>query len=236
MCAAVNWHSPFPGALAAAAPAAVPGAPVAGGGGARRGSNSSSSSSSSSNSSSSSSSSSSPEEEEGEGGDEGEDAAAAVDATTTVKPPEWYAAATAAEELGSPAWYLAYNAEQKAKSDAQFAAGTHWFQKEDRRRAAMTAGERKYEDEMRQEEREQFDGEGCMAPNLPGAWNQDDPASKARRLVVKLAARERRSGKIACKGGVWDALPVPPDAAALIDSFAGVGCGSAHATRCDFSS
>jgi ABC-type dipeptide/oligopeptide/nickel transport system ATPase subunit len=46
-------------------------------------------------------------------------------------------------------------------------------------------------------------------------------ALAARRLVVKLAARERRSGKIACKGGVWDALPVPPDAAALTDSFAG---------------
>ena len=39
--------------------------------------------------------------------------------------------------------------------------------------------------------------------------------------MVKLAARERRSGKIACKGGVWDALPVPPDAAVLTDSFAG---------------
>jgi chromosome segregation ATPase len=46
-------------------------------------------------------------------------------------------------------------------------------------------------------------------------------ALAARRLVVKLAARERRSGKIACKGGVWDALPVPPDAAVLTDSFAG---------------
>jgi hypothetical protein len=193
---------------------------MANGGGARRGSNSSSSSSGGGGGGSSSSSSCCTSEGEEEEEDEGEDAEAADDATT-IKPPEWYAAATAAEVLGTPAWYAAYNAEQKAKSDAQFAAGTHWFQREDRRRAAMTAGERRYEDEMRQEQREQFEGEGAMAPNLPGAWNQDDPASVARLLVVKLAARERRSGKIACKGGVWDALPVPPDAAALIYSFTG---------------
>ena len=102
------------------------------------------------------------EAEAGGGAAGGEEAEEDVGAAEAAHPPEWYAAATAAEELGSPAWYLAYNAEQKAKSDAQFAAGTHWFQVEDRRRAAMTAGERKYEDEMRQRERDQGQNEGAM--------------------------------------------------------------------------
>ena len=64
-----------------------------------------------------------------------------------------------------------FNRESKAKADAQFAAGTHWFQVEDRRRAAMTEQERQREDRMRREESERYEGEGAMGA---AAWGDLD--------------------------------------------------------------
>ena len=59
--------------------------------------------------------------------------------------------------------------------------------------------------------------ENCTAPTAAAARAAD--AVTAHRAM--LAARERRAGKLACRGGVWLALPVPHDIAVLIDSYCG---------------